>query len=112
MDRSRVIYLVSNNTEQNQYGVWVDSPTERKVFAEVTSVGQSEWFEGGRNGLNPEFRMRMFAYDYQGESLVKYNGTVYQIYRTYVDRNEIIELYVERRQGKYEVDTGAADSDT
>lgn len=99
MDRSRVIYLVSNNKSQNELGIWVDNLTERKVFAEVSSVGQSEWFEGGRNGLNPEYRFRMFAYDYNGESLVRYNGNIYSIYRTYVDRNELIELYAEKREG-------------
>lgn len=99
MDRSSVIYLVSNNKTQNELGIWVDNLTERKVFAEVSSVGQSEWFEGGRNGLNPEYRFRMFAYDYNGESLVRYNGVIYSIYRTYVDRNELIELYAEKREG-------------
>ena len=99
MDRSSVIYLVSNNKTQNELGKRGDNLTERKVFAEVSSVGQSEWFEGGRNGLNPEYRFRMFAYDYNGESLVKYNGVIYSIYRTYVDRNELIELYAEKREG-------------
>lgn len=99
MDRSRVIYLIKNDKQKNQYGVWVDNTTERKVFAEVTSVGQSEWFEGGRQGLNPQFRFRMFAYDYQGESLLKYNNTIYSIYRTYVDKDEIIELYTELKKG-------------
>ena len=99
MDRSRVIYLIKNDKQQNLYGVWVDNTTERKVFAEVTSVGQSEWFEGGRQGLNPQLRFRMFAYDYQGESLLKYNNTIYSIYRTYVDKDEIIELYTELKKG-------------
>lgn len=99
MDRSRVIYLIKNDKQQNQYGVWADNTTERKVFAEVTSIGQSEWFEGGRQGLNPQLRFRMFAYDYQGESLLKYNNTIYSIYRTYVDKDEIIELYTELKKG-------------
>ena len=99
MDRSRVIYLIKNDKQQNQYGVWVDNTTERKVFAEVTSVGQSEWFEGGRQGLNPQYRFRMFSYDYQGEGLLKNNNTIYSIYRTYVDKDEIIELYTELKKG-------------
>lgn len=99
MDRSRVIYLITNNKQKNEYGVYIDNTTERKVFAEVTSVGQSEWFEGGRQGLNPQLRFRMFAYDYQGESLLKYNDTIYSIYRTYVDKDEIIELYTELKKG-------------
>lgn len=100
MDRSTPIYLVSNNKTQNQYGVWIDNITERKVYAEVTSVGQSEWFEGGRNGLNPQLRFRMFAPDYNGENLLIYKGITYSIYRTYVDRDEIIELYTELKKGK------------
>jgi len=62
MDRSRVIYLIKNDKQKNQYGVWVDNTTERKVFAEVTSVGQSEWFEGGRQGLNPQYRFINLSY--------------------------------------------------
>lgn len=100
MDRSTPILLVSNNRIQNQYGVWIDNITERKVYAEVTSVGQSGWFEGGRNGLNPQYRFRMFAPDYNGESLLIYKGVTYSIYRTYVDRDEIIELYTELKKGK------------
>ena len=71
------------------------------VYCEATSVSQSEWFEGGRNGLNPEFRFRLFRYDYNGEDTVKYNGEYYSIYRTYVDRNEIIDLYVEKKKGAH-----------
>lgn len=100
MDRSNIIYLISNEQTQNEYGVWQDNKTKRKVFCEVTSVGQNEWFEGGRNGLNPQYRFRMFAPDYKGESLVEYNNTTYSIYRTYLDKKEIIDLYVEFRKGK------------
>lgn len=99
MDRSVVIYLITNTPYQDELGVWQDSEEERKVFAEVTSVSSSEWFEGGRNGLNPQLRFRMFLYDYQGEKAIKYNGIYYTIYRTYVDRNEIIDLYTELKKG-------------
>lgn len=99
MDRSNIIYLVNKNQSQNEYGVWVDNDELRKVYCEITSVSQSEWYEGGRNGLNPEFRVRMFVYDYQGEQELIYNDNVYSIYRTYVDKNETIDLYVEKKKG-------------
>lgn len=99
MDRSNVIYLISNNPQQSELGVWVDNITSRKVYAEVSSVGQNEWYEGGRNGLNPQYRFRMFAPDYHGESLLMYNGVAYSIYRTYIDRNEVIDLYTEYKKG-------------
>lgn len=99
MDRSTPIYLISTVYSQNEYGVLVPNETERMVYANITSVTGAEWFEGGRNGLNPEFRMRMFAPDYEGEEVLKYDGTYYRIYRTYLARTDIIELYVEKRKG-------------
>ena len=51
--------------------------------------------------MNPEFRFRLFRYDYNGEDTVKYNGEYYSIYRAYVDRNEIIDLYVEKKKGAH-----------
>jgi len=99
MDRSNVIYLISTTRTQDELKVWHDTPTARKVYCEVSSISQSEWFEGGRAGLNPSLRFRMFAPDYKGEKTLTFNGTEYSIYRTYVDRNEIIDLYTEQRKG-------------
>ena len=99
MDRSTPIMLLSTTKTQNEYGVWVESPTSRMVFCQVDSVTRAEFFEGGRNGLNPEFRMTMFFGDYNGEKLLSYNGQTYSIYRTYQGKNDTIELYVERKGG-------------
>ena len=99
MDRSDIITLLAATKTQNAYGVWVESLTEREVFCQVDSVTRAEFFEGGRNGLNPEFRMTMFAGDYQGERLLIYNGNTYSVYRTYQGKNDTLELYVERKGG-------------
>lgn len=99
MDRSDVITLLAATKTQNAYGVWVETLTNRDVFCQVDSVSRAEFFDGGRNGLNPEFRMTMFAGDYQGERLLIYKGSTYSVYRTYQGRNDTIELYVERKGG-------------
>ena len=99
MDRSRVIYLIGQTYERDPYGVNQPVETRKKVFCNVMSVTASEWFDGGRNGLNPEYRMIIFQPDYNGEKIVEYNGTRYTVYRTYEARNDSIELYVERRKG-------------
>lgn len=99
MDRTSVIYLINETYSEDQYGVLQPTPTRRKVYANITSVSASEWYEGGRSGLNPEYRLRMFKYDYNGEEIVEYNGKRYAIYRRYEERGDIIELYLERRQG-------------
>lgn len=99
MDRSDVIKLLSVTRTQDAYGVWHESITERQVFCQVASVTRAEFMEGGRNGLNPEFRITMFFADYQDETMLIYNGKTYSIYRTYRGRNDEIELYVERKGG-------------
>lgn len=98
MNRPSVIYLVSESFTQNTYGVMTKTETTTKVYADVQSVTRSEWFEGGRNGLNPEYRMRIFHSEYDGQQILIYNSVYYTIYRTYMD-NDIIELYVEKRKG-------------
>lgn len=100
MDRSTPIYLVSETYTEDAYGVLIPTPKKRLVYANVTSVSSAEFFEGGRNGLNPEYRMIMFAPDYEGEEVVEYKGVQYAVYRTYQSRSDTIELYVELRKGK------------
>lgn len=99
MDRSSIAYLVSKDWLQDEYGIQHELATERKVYVQVNSVTASEFFEGGRSGLNPDLRFTSFRYDYHGEEEIKYNGKYYRIYRTYFGKNDTIELYAERRKG-------------
>lgn len=99
MDRSTPITLLAATKTQNAVGVWEESYTPRTVFAQVDSVTRAEFFDGGRNGLNPEYRFTLFFGDYAGERVLEYNGETYAIYRTYHARTDIIELYTERKGG-------------
>lgn len=99
MDRSDVIKLIGMTLEQDNKGVWRSTPTSRQVMCQVDSVSQTEFFEAGRNGLNPEFRFTLFFGDYNNESIVEYHGQTYSVYRTYYRRTDKIELYVERKGG-------------
>lgn len=106
MDRSEVIILIGGTKTQDANGVWQTTPTETEVFCQVDSVTRQEFFEAGRNGLNPEYVFRMFAGDYNGERTVIYDGKAYGIYRTYLGRQDIIELYAERKGGTNGQDNG------
>lgn len=95
-----VMMLIAETQEQDDSGVWRKTRTVRQVFCKVNSVRQSEFFAGGRNGLNPEFQFSVFGEDYAGETLCEYSGASYSIYRTYrAPGNDYIELYVERKGG-------------
>lgn len=100
MDRSTVIKLIGVTRAQDDYGVWRPTRTSTQVYAQVDSVTQREFFEGGRNGLNPEFKFTMFFGDYNNEPIVEYNGEQFAVYRVYHGHNDKIELYVERKGGK------------
>ena len=94
MDKSRVLTLIGVSYQPDSIGQLVPQETRN-----ISSVSASEWFEAGRAGLNAEHRATMFAYDYAGETLAELNGVRYGIYRTYLGKNETIELYLERKAG-------------
>ena len=99
MDRSTVISLVGVTYQTDSIGQQVKTETTRDVYCNISSVSASEWFEGGRNGLNPQYRATMFRYDYEGELVAILNGVRYSVYRTYIGRNDTIELYLEKKAG-------------
>lgn len=95
---STVIELVKETGTQNEYGAFIYEESKRTVFAEVTSVSMSEFYEGGRAGLNPAYRFLVIAGDYENEDIIIYDGKRYSVYRTY-ETSDHVELYVELRAG-------------
>lgn len=99
MDRSRILTLIEEAYKPDALGQLIPTETRRDVYCNLSSVSASEWFDGGRAGLNPEYRATMFVYDYNGERIAELDGVRYGIYRTYLAQNEFIELYLERKAG-------------
>lgn len=95
-----VLTLIKNVQTQDSMGIWQSVSEPRDVFAQVHSIRRSEFFNAGRNGLNPVFEFTMFQGDYDGEVICSYEGNQYSIYRTYlVPGTDYIELYVQREGG-------------
>lgn len=93
-----ICYLISENREQDDTGVWRPVYVKRKVFCRIRSIGGREFFEAGRNGLNPEFVIDLFYGNYNGEREVELDGKTYSIYRNY-RTGDYMELYVQRKGG-------------
>lgn len=100
MDRSNIIDLIKENKTQNENGEFVSNETRKTVFCDVRSVSRAEWNSAGQMGYNPRHVVSMFAPDYDGEEVAELNGERFSVYRTFNNRNEIIELYLERKAGK------------
>lgn len=112
MDRSTPIYLVRVTREQNAIGEWVCTETIHKVYANVSSITSTEYFNASQMGLNPEIRFTMFAPDYDGELIVEYNGNRYSIYRIYKATTDRLELYAQREAGTATMTTTTATTTT
>lgn len=106
MDRSEVITLVKETQVRNDFGVYESVTETRDVFCQVRSITRSEFFDAGRNGLNPEFEFDVFSGDYEGERTVVFRGQKYAIYRTFQGRTDVLELYVQREGGTNEQVSG------
>lgn len=95
------IDLITVTTEKDDLNQIVEKTrTTASVFAEIGSVSQTEFFSGGRMGLNPSLKAVIYDFEYNDEPIVKYNGKLYSVYRVYyVNGTDKVELYLEEKGG-------------
>lgn len=95
-----LITLVGETFAQNEIGEQIATETRTAVWAHLRSVSASEYFAGGKIGLQPDIVAITPVSNYNGEKIVEYNGKGYAVYRTYFPENsDDIELYLEVRTG-------------
>ena len=96
MIRDSVITLIAES--RAAHGVH-EAPTEttREVFCQVYSVSRSEFYYALNIGVRPELIFKLSVSDeYQGERLASYEGTRYEIIRTYETNDGGLELTVRK----------------
>ena len=93
------VYLISVSYRVDALNQRIPVETRRKVMGLESSISATEFFDAGRNGLKAQKRVSMFAPDYNGEVTVELNGIRYGVYRTYMPKDDTIELYLERKAG-------------
>ena len=94
------IVLIKGTPKKDENGVYRTTRKEREVMAIKSSVTRSEFFGGGRAGLNPSCMFKVFMGDYDEETVIGHEGKTYAVYRTFQPDNEdYIELYCQREGG-------------
>ena len=93
-----VVTLVKQTITTDRFGNEIATESTRKLYCEVDSISQSEFYSAANTELNPEYRFSVFFGDYQDEEICAYKGTRYSIYRTY-RTGDYMELYAERKIG-------------
>lgn len=97
-----VIKLVSEIKVVDEYGDLISEEREREVFAELRSVGQSEFYQAQALGLKPEIKFLLPDYlEYQGEQKLRFQDfgeseeKEYTVLRTFRNGN-VLELVCKR----------------
>lgn len=97
-----VIKLISETKVVDEYGDMIIEETERSVFAELKSIGQSEFYQAQAVGLKPELKFVLPDYlEYEGEQKLKFQDfneseeSEYSVLRTYKNNNAL-ELVCKR----------------
>ena len=113
MTKIAKLKLISETTSTDTIGQPVVSESSKEIIAmEVRSVTRAEFSAGKQNGLSPEIFFVVSAFAYNGEEICEYNGTRYQIYRTYESDDNTVELYAQREVGvsSYVPPSGGSDN--
>ena len=105
MNQAAKIALLKTTYTQDDLGEWTETSEEVNVFAYVSSVTISEFYQAGLQGMKPEYRFLIWLTEYDNEELLKYDGKVYSVYRTYLRDDGRIELYVTLKKGEEDDDT-------
>ena len=91
-----VITLKKETNTINEYGDTVQTFAERNVFAEVMSIGQSEFYQAQATGLKPEIKFVIADFaDYQNEKILSYKpfgaseAEDYTVLRTYRNKHNL-----------------------
>ena len=80
--------------------------TARQVFCGFRSVGMKEFYAANGSDFHPELKLTLTDYlDYEGETLVDYNGKRYRVLRTYRTGQEL-ELTLESASAEDGVPNG------
>ena len=99
VERSDVIDLISTVLILDDYGVQQKIEISTSVYAQIKSASQSEFFNGGRNGLNPQLVFVIREEEFEDQETAMYSNKRYSIYRTFVRNDGYVELYSEYRKG-------------
>lgn len=89
---------LGNWTETIADGVPIRSIKWRTVFADKKAIRQSEFYAADNAGLKPEATFEIYAHEYAGDEMVKWNDKTFAILRTY-EKKTTTELICGARVG-------------
>lgn len=96
------IYFIPITYKEDEIGNYspvIEFDKKRKVLSSISSVKQSEFYKAQISGLKPEIVFKVRGFEYNGETLIKYNEKVYEVIRTYNTLEGIVEIVCTEKVG-------------
>lgn len=100
MNKYGEVTLYSQAYQKDSIGQLI--PTEsagKTIQCTIESIGRGEWITAQQAGYQPEIKADVFSASYNGETIAKYGGKTYVVYRTY-QQGDKTELYLGTRIGE------------
>lgn len=99
MNKIANVKLISQNISYSEIGVPVSTSSTTELIGNFQTVSAQEFYRGGELGIKPEFIIKVWDAEYNGETLLEYDGKRYIIYRTYLASDGRRELYCQKDVG-------------
>lgn len=99
MNRLVEVTLISQTESYDSMGVPTITETGSTIKGNFQSVSAQEFYRGGEIGIKPEFIVKVWEREYNGETVLEYEGKRYIIYRTYLVSDGRTELYCQKDIG-------------
>ena len=91
--------LIEVKSSLGDMGIKEHTETTREVFCGRLSVNMNEFYKANQSGLKPDLCICMDWEEYREETKMRYNSTLYVIYRVYERGDGLIELYCTEKVG-------------
>ncbi|MCK9191251.1 MAG: phage head closure protein [Sphaerochaetaceae bacterium] len=85
---------IGNLVETEDHGETVKTYEFRTILAKKKSIRSSEFYQAATAGMKPELTFEIYVFEFNNDEVIKYNGKIYTIIRTYEDekKKDKIEL--------------------
>lgn len=90
------LILIQQTYTEDEIGNQIPVEVETSILCGKKSVTRSEFYSAAVNGLKPVIVLVVHPYEYSGETKVKFEGTTYNVIRTYGKNLEELELTCEK----------------
>lgn len=103
MEYTEIIYLLKEGITEDDIGNQISSfVSSNKCYAKKQSIRTNEFYNAVMTGLTPSCEFVIKKLNYNGESLIEYNGEYYEVIRTIEPKNKYdIVLVCSKKIGVY-----------